>query len=284
MNTESIISALLVAASALKEPATAVAAHALKDLYAAAKYYLRRKFTGHPDAVRALDFATEKPTSTARKAALIEESQPLGLERDPELVSLIERLAAALPSRVDAERVSVTVEGRSNQVNVAGGDLFVTSRLIRRNAITPDERHLAREQRSRLRKVIHELGARLGGPDGPPNLAAVHHMLQRRFEVASYLLIPRERYAEALDYLREQRAIRRGALRLRDPAAFRHDLFRSIFSRATEMGWSRERVYAFAQRKLGLPQPITSLKPLAANQLQTLAAKLRRVVPPGMLL
>lgn len=284
MNTESIVSVFLAAASALKAPATAIAEQALKDLYAAARYYLRRKFTGQPDAVQALGFATEKPASAARMAALIEEAEPLGLERDAELVTLIERLRAALPSRTDAERVSVTVAGRSNQVNVAGGDLFVTARLIRRNVITPDDRHLAREQRTRLREVIHALAGRLGGPEGPPNLAAVHHMLQRRFAVASYLLIPRERYAEALDYLREQRAIRRGVLHRRDPAAFRHDLFRAIFARATEMGWSRERVYAFAHQRLGLAQPITSLKPLAAKQLQALATKLRRVAPPGMVL
>ena len=50
MNTESIVSALLAAAAVLKEPATTVAAQALKDLYAAAKYYLRRKLAPHPDA------------------------------------------------------------------------------------------------------------------------------------------------------------------------------------------------------------------------------------------
>lgn len=283
MNTESIVTALLAAAAVLKEPAAAVAAQALKDLYAAARYYLRKKFAPHPDATRALEFATEKPASPARKATLIEEARPLELERDAELVSLMHRLEAALPSCTAAERVSVSVEGRSNQVNVAGGDLVITSSLVRRNAITPDDRHLAREQRSRLREVIHELAVRLGA-DGAPNPAAVHHMLQRKFGVVSYLLIPRERYAEALDYLRQQRAIQRGRLRRRDPAAFRLDLFRAIFARATELGWPREKVYAFAQNHLGLLQPITSLKPLGASQLKALAAKLRRGVPGGLAL
>lgn len=281
MNTDSIITVLLAAASVLKEPASAIASQALADLYAAAKYYLRRKFSDHPDAARALDFATEKPASTARKATLIEEAQPLALERDHELVALMSRLEAAFPTQAFAERVSVAVEGKSNQVNVAGGDLVVTSRVVRRNAITPDERHLAREQRAQLLDVIHELAARLGGRGGPPNPAAVHRMLQHRFDVVSYLLIPRERYAETLNYLRQQRAIHRGALRRRDPAAFRHDLFRSIFARATELGWPREKVYAFAKKRLGLAAPIASLKPIGPRQLETLAAKLRRIVPPG---
>lgn len=279
MNTESIITALLAAAAVLKEPATSVAAQALKDLYAAAKYYLRRKFSAHPDAVRALEFATDKPASAARKATLIEEAQPLELQNDAELAALVRRIEAALPATPVTNRVNVNVEGRSNQVNVAGGDVIVTSRVVRRNAITPDDRHLAREQRTRLLELIHELGARLGGADGEPNLGAVHAMLQRRFDVASYLLIPRERYAEALAFLQQQRAIHRGALRRRNPAAFRQDLFRAIYARASELGWSREQVYAFARERLELAQPIASLKQLGADQLQALANKLRRAVP-----
>ena len=284
MNTESIVTVLLAAAAALKDPATAVAAQALKDLYAAAKYYLRKKFVDRPDAARALEFATEKPESVARKASLIEEAQPLALECDPELVALMRRLRDALPPGADAKRVSVTVEGRGNQVNVGSGDFIVTSRLVCRNVITPDDRHLAREQRTQLLAMIHEVAARLAGTDGQPNLGAVHHLLQRRFEVTSYLLIPRERYGEALDFLRRQRAMHRGALRRRDPAAYRRDLFRAVFSRATELGWDREKLYAFARERLGLATPITSLKQLAGAQLVALAAKLRRVSNAGIVL
>jgi len=284
MNTESIVSVIMAAASVLKDPATAIASQALKDLYAAAKYYLRKKFADRPDAAKALEFATEKPRSAARKATLVEEAEPAELHRDAELVALIERLRAELPLPPEAERVSVTVEGRSNQVNVAGRDLFVSRQLVRRNVITPDDRHLAREQRARLLEVIHELAARLGGDDGAPNLSAVHAMLQRRFDVSSYLLIPRERYPEALSFLRQQRAIHRGTLRRRNPAAFRQDLFRAIFSRGTELGWSRDQVYDFARERLELKQPVTSLKQLGAVQLQRLAEKLRRLVPGGLVL
>lgn len=284
MNTESIVSVVLAAAAVLKEPATVIASQALKDLYAAAKYYLRKKFIDRPDAAKALEFATEKPRSAARKATLVEEAEPAELHRDAELVALIERLHAELPLPPEAERVSVNVEGMSNHVNVAGRDLFVSPRLVRRNVITPDDRHLAREQRARLLEVIHELAARLAGEDGAPNLGAVHAMLQRRFNVSSYLLIPRERYPDALNFLRQQRAIRRGTLRRRSPAAFRQDLFRAIFSRGTELGWSRDRVYDFARERLELKQPVTSLKQLGAVQLQRLAEKLRRLVPGGLVL
>ena len=281
MNTETIITVLLAAAAALKEPAASVASQALKDLYAATKHHLRRKFQPHADAVKALEFAVEKPTSASRKAMLVEEAECAALDRDEELVALIHRVQAALPATPDANRVAVNVEGTRNQVNVAGGDLTVTSRLIHRNVITPDDRHLARLQRSRVRTLIHELAARLSRANRAPNLPAVHTMLQRRFDVPSYLLIPRERYPEALAFLQHELAIRRSILRRRDPSRFCKELFRAIYARAGELGWSREKLYHFAAEALVISPSVTSLKQLSADQLRGLADRLRRLPEPA---
>lgn len=278
MNTETIIATLLAAAAALKEPAVSVASQALKDLYAATKYYFRRKFQSLPDATKALEFALEKPASMPRKAALLEEAEGAALDQDEELAELVRRLRAMLAVMPNASRVAVNVEGTRNQVNVAGRDLTVTSRVVRRNVITPDDRHLAREQRSRLRSLIHDLAARLGGTANEPNLPAVHAMLQRRFDVPSYLLIPRERYPEALAYLQHELVIRRSILRRRDPGKFRLELFRSIYARAGELGWSREKLYRFAAERLELRSSITSLKQLTPDQLRSLVDRLRRVM------
>lgn len=272
-----IITTLLAAAAWLKEPAHAVASQALRDLYDATKYYLKRKLAPHRDAAAALELATDKPTSAARKSLLIEEAGPADLSADEELHGLVRRLAALL-SASDFAAQSVHVEGSGNEVKVAGRDLIVTERHVRRVAITPDERHLMHEQRRRLLEVIHELAERLALPNGRPNLAAVHGMLQRRFDVPSYLLIPRERYPEALAFLEQQRAIHRSALRRHDPA-FRRDLFRAIFSRATELGWSKDRVHEFASERLYLREPLTSLKQLGPQQLRTLVERMRRVTP-----
>ncbi len=277
MNTDAIITVLLAAATALKDPATAVASQALKDLYAAMKYYLRRKLQPHSDAGKALDFAIEKPASTPRKAALIEEVEGAALDQDEELVGLARRVQAGLPRAIAENRLAVTVEGTRNQVNVAGGDLTVTSRLVRRNVITPDERHLAREQRTRLRAAIHDLACRMARVDGPPNLGAVHTMLQRRFAVTSYLLIPRERYSEALEYLHRELVVRRSLLARRDPARLRLELFRAIYARAGELGWSREELYRFAAERLGVPERVTSLKQFGADELRKLVDRMRRL-------
>lgn len=153
MNTATIITTLLAAAAWLKEPAHAVASQALRDLYDATKYCLKRKFAPLPDAGKALELAVEKPTSVARQSLLIEEASRADLPADEELQSPVRRLSALLPLTSFATQ-GVHVEGSGNEVKVAGRDLIVTERHVRRFAA----------------------------------------LLQRRFGVPSYLLIARERW------------------------------------------------------------------------------------------
>lgn len=263
MPTESIFSTLLAAGAFLKHATQDVISQSVRDAYEAAKTYLRKKINTNPDATRALELATDKPESLARKALLAEESASSGLERDPELARLIENLAVLLPAP-DMVSQNVRVTGQRNIVQVAGRDLIQTEKLVRRNTITPDERHLTAEQRERIREVAGELADRLAGNDGDANFAAVHGMLQRRFHVASYLLIPRVRYDEALSFLREHRAINRPRLRRRNPVAYQNDFYRAIFAGARELGWDGEQVYRFATEKLATKPPVVSLKVLGA--------------------
>jgi hypothetical protein len=273
MQTESIFATLLAAAAFLKHPVQDVAAESIKDAYTAAKKYLRQKFGEDSEAADALELATAKPESLMRKALLAEESALADLERDAELARLIEHLAALLPPTNDVHQ-NVRVVGDGNRVQVAGRDLIHTEKLVRRNTITPDERHLSVEQRDRLRDVAGEIARRLNGG----GIAAVHAMLQRRFQVPSYLLIPRERFGDALSFLRQQRAIRRSRLRTDDPVAYANDFYRAIFAGARELGWDGEQVYRFATEKLTLKNPLTSLKELGSVQLKSLATAVQREV------
>jgi hypothetical protein len=276
--TESILSTLLAAAAFLKHAVQGVASQSVWDAYEAAKFYLRNKLSANPDGTRALELATAKPESLIRKALLAEETASSGLDRDPELARLIERLAALLPPTGDGVRQNVRVTGDGNRVEIAGRDLIHTEKFVRRNTITPDERHLIVEQRDRIREVAGELADRLAGEHDESNFGAVHRMLQRRFQVASYLLIPRSRYDEALSFLRQHRAINRSRLRQRNPGAYANDLYRAIFAGARELGWDGERVYRFATEKLALKRPLASLKELGFVQLKSLAVAVQREV------
>jgi hypothetical protein len=277
MPTETTLSTLLAGAAFLKTAVQDITTQSVRDAYDAVKTYLRNKFSGNADAIRALELATEKPESLIRKALLAEESASSNLEHDVELARLTAALRTALPVMTNPIRLSVTVEGSGNQVQVAGRDLIRIERILRRNEITPDERHLTAEQRERLREVIAEVAERLAPRNGGPNFAAVHRLLQRQFQVASYLLIPCAQYDEALTFLRQQRAMHRSRLRQRDPVAYQNDLYRAIFAGARELGWSGSEVYRFASEKLGHP-PIASLKQLGLAELKKLADLMHREV------
>jgi len=278
MQTESIFSTLLAGAAFLKHGIEYAASQAVRDIYETVKTYLRAKFAANPDASRALELATEKPESLIRRALLAEETAASGLDRDPELARLIASLATLLPPPAKPASQNVRVSGHRNIVQVAGRDLIRTEKVVRRNTITPDERHLTVEQRERLRDVVGELADRLAGDEGEANFAAVHRMLQRRFRVASYLLIPSSRYEEALCFLLQHRAINRSRLRNRNPIAYQNDFYRAIFSGARELGWEREQVHRFATDKLALKTTVASLKALGPIQLKTLAGFIQREV------
>jgi hypothetical protein len=275
MKTGSIFAALLAAAALLKKPVQDVASKSLKDAYDSAKAYLLRKFGEGSEAARALEMATTKPECAIRKMLLVEESASADLGSDPELSRLVEKLAALLPAADLLGGQNVRVTGRGNQVQVAGRDIVTTERLVHRNAITPDARHITPDERRQLGSVISELAYRLVGPDGRPRYSAVHAMLQRRFEVPSYLLIPRDRFDDALAFLKQQRAIHRSRLRRRNPVAYRNDYLRLINARCCELGWDKPRLHQFASEKLGLRRPVNSSTELGPNQLKSLVDLLR---------
>lgn len=278
MQTETIFATLLAAAAFLKKPAQDLATASLRDAYEAAKAYLRKKFGEDSEATKALDLATAKPESLIRKALLIEESASLGLDTDTVLQGLLDRLSSLILVSAQVDGTWVRVSGNGNSVQVAGRDVIHTTKHIQRNAITPDQHHLSVEQREQVQSVIAELAARLAGRDGGPNFAGAHRMLQRRFNVTSYLLLPRPKFAEALAFLKQQRAIHRSRLQQRNPLAYRNDLFRVVFAGACELGWNRECVCRFALETLGLIRPIESLKELGPVQLKSLASAVQRQV------
>lgn len=276
MPREEFIRILLAAAAFLKAPLELVAAHSLKDIYQAAKTYLSGKLGLGSSANHALDMALEKPESEARQTLLHEEAA--GLEMDSELARLGETLKALLPAGAGPIRQNVRVTGRGNQVQVAGGDIVTTTRQVRRNILTPGEGHLSADQRRQLVRLIAEVADRFAGEDGRPRFGAVHAMLQQRFGVVSYLVIPTGKFAEAVSFLQRQRAIHRSRLRGRNPTAYRLDFLRAIHARRLALGWLKPQLYAFATEKLALKHPLTSLTMLGPNQLKTLSESMRQPV------
>ena len=270
MQTEEIITALLAAAAFLKKPVQDVTAQSIKDIYEAAKYYLRKKFGEGSDGSKVLDLALEKPESGMRKAVLAEEAAAIGIEADADFVRLIRQLAELLPAADHPAWQEVHVAGRSNKVVVAGRDVIHTERVIRRVGFAPNERHITVEQRDEIRALIGEVAAHFERADGRPNFAVAHRMLQREFNVISYVLLHRDQFDDAMAFLKRQRAASRCRLSWRQSSGYATQLYRAVFARARVLGWDREQVYAFATEKLGLEKPLTSLRQLGVKQVWSL--------------
>jgi len=275
MNTDAILVTLAAAASFLKRPVQDTAGHALKDLYEKTKSHLHVKLGPKSEAVAALEKLEERPESEARRAVAAEECDPADLDRDAKLVRLIEQLKAQLSAEGYVTQ-RVEVRGSRNNVNVAGRDLIRTEKVVRKNAITPDERHITGQQAAKLRELNAELAHYLADESGKADYTAGFRALEKAFGVSSYLLIPRERFDDAVSLLKQRRAMNRPKLRRRNPPAYHNDYFRGIWARARQLGWDKPAVYQFAMAKLELKKPISSLKALGPNQLKSLGEFMQR--------
>lgn len=276
MNPSSIATALVAAAALLKKPIAEVSAQAIQDSYHGVKNYLLRKFGAESPAAKALEMATDKPGSEARRLILTEEFASSDLKNDPQFASLFGQLQSDLKACNPVVPQIVRVVGDANHVQIAGRDLITTHKHVQRNIITPNERHLTVEQSSILRRVIGEVALRLGSAKNGPNYAAVHRLLQQRFAVHSYILIPRDQFDDAVSFLKERRAIYRSRMRRSDPAAYQNDLFRSIFFAADKLEWSPSQVCEYATKMLRIEEPIASLKELGPIQLKTVERLIKR--------
>lgn len=276
MQLEAIFTVMLAAAGRLQKPLEDVAGMAIRDSYTALKDYLHKKLLGHPEAVDALESATERPESAARKAVLIEESAVADLETDSKLARLVNKLAKAMPASDPKITQKANVSGNHNRIQQALGDIINTEKITKKNKITPDERHISGDQKKKLKKVIDDLAYRLAGEDGKPDYSKVYLMLQGRFDVVSYLLIKREDFENAISFLKQQRAIYRGRLRRKNPEAYEGDFIQKIHACRSHLGWDKPTLYKFALERLPLKKPITSTKQLGVNQLKTLSEMIKR--------
>lgn len=277
MDPSTIATTLLAAAAFLKKPIAEVSAQAIQDSYGGVKTYLLRKLGAESSAGKALEMATDKPESTARKSLLMEELESSDIGTDSQFASLIEQLRLHIEACAPAVCQPVRVVGNDNVVQIAGRDLITTRKHVQRNVITPDERHLSREQGESLRRMIGQ-AARRFTDNGAPNFAVVHCMLQRRYSVASYLLIPREQFDDALNFLIQRRAIYRSRARRSDLSVYRKDLFRSIFAAADKLEWNQSQVCEYAAKVLGTEKPIILLKELGPLQLKRVEGSIKREV------
>jgi hypothetical protein len=164
--------------------------------------------------------------------------------------------------------IKQTVVGRHNVV--AGGDIIHTERLVKKNITQPGPLHITEEEAFEVKRLIDEL-AKIDTDSGRPDSHRTwYSWMYRKFEVTSYKTVPREKYADVISWLRQQKAINRKKLRRPANKKWRDQLFGAIYGRWRQLGFQKEDIYAFAFERLELAKPITSLTELGEQDLKGL--------------
>lgn len=189
-------------------------------------------------------------------------------EVTPEDVRLAGMLLASYIRAGEGNSVRQTVTGDGNVV--AGRDININPRVVRKNIVQPGPDHVAEAQKLKIRELINEL-SEIGVKAGrAPSHGKWWGKFYKQFKVTSYHLLPAAECDAAISWLYEQRARETPKLRRTDNQAWRNHRYRGIWARVHELGMSNEQLYTLAVERLALKKPISSLTELGEQNLDRL--------------
>jgi len=173
--------------------------------------------------------------------------------------------------------VQMSVIGNRNVI--AGRDMIHTKKIVQKIVTQPGPQHITEEQAYEVKRLIDELAlidVRSGRADSHKTW---YTWLYRKFKVTSYKTIPSEKYEAVISWLSQQKAINRKKLRRTDKGEWQNQLFAGIYTRWAKLGYEKDAIYDFAFQRLGLDEPIISLKDLGEQNLKKLYEIVFRLRP-----
>ena len=162
------------------------------------------------------------------------------------------------------------VQVSARNVTLAGRDVHINKRDIRRTTFQPGPAHISTEQAFRLKQLIEkavELDV-AAGEARRPSYSRWWSILKKQFGVTTYREIPENLGEDAIAWIKQRIAMRRPKLRRSAPIEWRRQYYSAIYARAGELGYSKGELYALARLHLGTQ--ITSLKQLNQKNLKKL--------------
>lgn len=150
--------------------------------------------------------------------------------------------------------------GHNNiQVN---GDYIQTRKIVQKKEIVYDkDYHITDEQALNIRNLIHKIAEETSDYPG------AYRILYNHFGITSYKTLPKEKYDEAISWLKKNIAINRNKLKKKNPEQWRKDMYKSIHAKANELGID---IHEYANSVLKLKNPIVSLTELSDARLRKL--------------
>ncbi|MEQ8524753.1 toll/interleukin-1 receptor domain-containing protein [Gracilimonas sp.] len=151
-----------------------------------------------------------------------------------------------------------------------GRDYIQTDKKVIRKEIIPSEIHITEEDAFEVKRLVGVLSKISEEAGKGSSYGEWYSKLYNTFKVTSYKTIPKEKYPDVIKWLRQQIGIKRKTLRRPNNEAWRKQTYKSIYTKATQMGFSNKDVHKIANERLDLAKPITSLKDLKERKLDEL--------------
>lgn len=172
--------------------------------------------------------------------------------------------------------ISIAQESKGNnnvQIGINQGTIIKTEKITKRNEVVPNpETDITQEQAKQILEAVNkivELNEKTGKFKTPKDkglcFSQTWTAFKNKFNVTSYHLLPKEKFEEAIDWLKKQIAYEhRPKLRKNNNQEWKKEMFKAIYAKAqNDYGMDKEGLYQFVQSKLNLKSPISSLKDLS---------------------
>ena len=172
-----------------------------------------------------------------------------------------------------APQVIQTISGKGNMV--AGRDLNIRAERVVHRAVVqtdPGGKHISNSAARRIQELVKDYIDihTMAGKDTQRAAQRIWSSLKNEFNVTSYKEIPAQDSDRAIQWLQAQVAMARPKIRRKAPEKWKETLFKPIYTRASELGISKDDLYLLARERLPLKKPIRSLKELTQRDLQRL--------------
>jgi len=174
--------------------------------------------------------------------------------------------AEATPGAESSSTIRQTILGNNN--TQVAGDYVENKRVLQKNIVQPDHRHIDEATAFEIKRLVDslaEIDVLAGRRDSHSGWFS---RLYRRYKVTSYKLIPAKLGEDAVLWLRQQVPQQRSKIRRKAPEEWRRQLYKSIWSKAEQLGLEKQEVYDLALRRLALQEPLSSLKELGEQKLK----------------
>ena len=132
----------------------------------------------------------------------------------------------------------------------------------------------AKQLSDKIKEIAHAMSHKESISDRKA-YATEYKALYNKFSITKYTLLPKDKFDEAIKWLQKRmRYTGHKVYRKVNKSEFRNRNFKSIYTRAGNLGMKKSDVLIFAENVLNLKNPISSLKELSDTRLEVLYKKI----------